>query len=48
MGLSHLSMLNAHPDVSVVGVCDSSGFMLSVIGKYTGLDDLLQHGLDAG
>ena len=38
MGLSHLSMLNAHPDVSVVGVCDSSGFMLSVIGKYTGLE----------
>lgn len=38
MGLSHLSMLNAHPNVSVVGVCDSSGFMLSVIGKYTGLE----------
>ena len=37
MGLSHLAMLNAHPDVSVVGACDSSGFMLSVIGKYTGL-----------
>jgi scyllo-inositol 2-dehydrogenase (NADP+) len=37
MGLSHLSMFNAHPDVEVVGICDSAGYMLSVLGKYTGL-----------
>jgi predicted dehydrogenase len=37
MGLSHLSMLNAHPDVEVAGVCDTSGYMLSVLGKYSGL-----------
>lgn len=37
MGLSHLSMLNAHPDVTVVGVCDRAGYVLSVLGKYTGL-----------
>ncbi|MDO9379190.1 MAG: Gfo/Idh/MocA family oxidoreductase [Nocardioidaceae bacterium] len=37
MGLSHLSMLRAHPDVEVVGVCDSSGYMLGVLGKYTGV-----------
>jgi predicted dehydrogenase len=37
MGLSHLSMFNAHPDVNVAGICDSTGYMLSVLGKYTGL-----------
>lgn len=37
MGLSHLAMLNAHPDVMVVGVCDRAGYVLSVLGKYTGL-----------
>jgi predicted dehydrogenase len=37
MGLSHLSMLNAHPDVTVAGVCDTSGYLLSVLGKYSGL-----------
>lgn len=43
MGLSHLSMLNAHPDATVAGVCDTSGYMLSMLGKYSGLatfDDL--------
>jgi predicted dehydrogenase len=37
MGISHLSMLRAHPDVTVAGVCDTSGYLLSVLGKYTGL-----------
>ncbi len=37
MGLSHLSMFNAHPDVNVIGICDSTAYMLSVLGKYTGL-----------
>jgi scyllo-inositol 2-dehydrogenase (NADP+) len=37
MGISHLSMINAHPDVTVAGVCDTSGYLLSVLGKYTGL-----------
>jgi predicted dehydrogenase len=37
MGLSHLSMFNAHPDVNVAGICDSTGYLLSVLGKYTGL-----------
>lgn len=37
MGLSHLSILRAHPDVDVVGVCDSSGYVLDVLGKYTGV-----------
>jgi scyllo-inositol 2-dehydrogenase (NADP+) len=36
MGLSHYSIINAHPDVKVVGVCDSSGYFLDVLHKYTG------------
>ena len=38
MGLSHLSIINAHQDVNVVGVCDSSSYILDVLGKYTGVD----------
>ena len=37
MGLSHVSIFNAHPDVQVKGICDSTGYLLSVLGKYTGL-----------
>lgn len=37
MGLSHLSMIRAHPDVTVTGVCDASAYVLDVLGKYTGL-----------
>ena len=35
MGISHLSILGAHPDVKVVGVCDSSKMVTDAIGKYT-------------
>jgi len=35
MGLSHYALFNAHPDVEVAGVCDSSKFVLTVLGKYT-------------
>ncbi|SDV04325.1 Predicted dehydrogenase [Microlunatus sagamiharensis] len=37
MGLSHVSIVNAHPDVQVTGICDATGYLLSVLGKYTGL-----------
>ena len=37
MGLSHLSMINVHPDVSLVAVCDPSKYMVDVLGKYTGI-----------
>lgn len=37
MGLSHHAMINAHPDVEVAGICDSSGYVLSVLSKYTGV-----------
>lgn len=38
MGLSHLSMFNAHPDVILAGICDATGYTLSVLGRYTGLE----------
>ena len=38
MGLSQFSIINAHHDVKVVGVCDASGYILDILGKYTGVD----------
>jgi predicted dehydrogenase len=35
MGISHLAILGAHPDVQVVGVCDTSKMMLDAIEKYS-------------
>jgi scyllo-inositol 2-dehydrogenase (NADP+) len=37
MGLSHLSIFRAHPEVDLVAVCDSTGYVLDVLSKYTGL-----------
>lgn len=37
MGLSHHAMINAHPEVSVEAVCDSTGYVLDVLSKYTGV-----------
>ena len=37
MGLSHLAIVNAHPDVELAAVCDSSGYVLGVLRKYTGV-----------
>ena len=47
MGLSHLSMFNAHPDVEVAGVCDSTGYLLSMSGQVHRPDDVLRHGVHA-
>ncbi len=38
MGLSHLAILRMHPDLDVVGVCDSTGYVRDVLAKYTGMD----------
>lgn len=35
MGISHLSILGAHPNVEIVGVCDTSKLVLSVLEKYS-------------
>jgi predicted dehydrogenase len=37
MGLSHQSMVNVHPDLKLVAVCDTSTYMLEVLSKYTGV-----------
>jgi predicted dehydrogenase len=37
MGLSHYAMINIHPDTEVVGICDSSSYVLGVLKKYTGV-----------
>jgi predicted dehydrogenase len=37
MGVSHLSILNAHPQVQLAAVCDPTGYILDVLGKYTGV-----------
>ncbi len=37
MGISHYAVVNAHPDASVVAVCDTSGYVLSVLEKYGGV-----------
>ncbi|SDZ39347.1 Gfo/Idh/MocA family protein [Herbiconiux ginsengi] len=37
MGLSHYSMINAHPNAEVVAVCDSNAYLLGVMNRYTGV-----------
>lgn len=37
MGLSHQSLLGAHPGVDLVGVCDANSYLLGVLRKYTGV-----------
>jgi predicted dehydrogenase len=37
MGLSHLSLVRAHPSVELVGMCDSTRYIVDVLSKYTGL-----------
>lgn len=37
MGISHLAIVNAHPDVNLIGVCDTSGYVRGVLNKYTGV-----------
>ena len=36
MGLSHLSILGAHPNVEIVGVCDTSKMVVEVLERYSG------------
>lgn len=37
MGLSHQAILNMHPDLDLVAVCDSASYLLDIIKKYTGI-----------
>ena len=35
MGISHLAILGAHPDVEIVGVCDTSKMTIEALEKYS-------------
>jgi predicted dehydrogenase len=37
MGLSHLSILRAHPDVDLVAGCDATTYLTDILGKHSGL-----------
>lgn len=37
MGLSHLSIVRAHPDVRVAALCDSATYLLDVLSKQAGV-----------
>ena len=43
MGITHFSILNSHPDVSLVAVADRSGTMMKVLGNYTGVRTYTDH-----
>lgn len=38
MGISHLAITAAHPAVEIVGVADSSAFVINILKKYTEFD----------
>lgn len=35
MGISHLAILGAHPDVEITGVCDTSSLVTNVLSRYS-------------
>ena len=37
MGISHQAILQAHPQVELVAVCDASQYVLDILNKYTGV-----------
>jgi len=43
MGISHLAILGAHPEVEIVGVCDTSKMMIDAIEKYSGFPCFTDH-----
>ena len=43
MGITHFSILNAHPQVKNAAVCDQSDTMLKILNKYTGVSVFNDH-----
>jgi len=43
MGLSHFAILSAHPEVEVVGVCDSAGYLTAAMSKQLGIKTFKDH-----
>jgi scyllo-inositol 2-dehydrogenase (NADP+) len=37
MGISHLAIAKSHPDIELVAICDTTGYILDVLTKYTGI-----------
>lgn len=37
MGLSHLAMLRAHPDIDLVAACDGQTYLTGILNRYAGL-----------
>lgn len=37
MGISHLAIVNSHPDVNLIGVCDDASYIRGALAKYTDL-----------
>jgi len=35
MGISHQSIVGAHPDAELVAICDTTGYLVDLLGKYT-------------
>ena len=44
MGLTHFSILNTHPSVKIVAVCDQSATMLKILSKYVDVKTYTDHG----
>ncbi len=43
MGITHFSILNNHPQVNIVAVCDASKMMLAVLGKFVDVSTHTDH-----
>ncbi|GAA0326672.1 hypothetical protein GCM10009087_41190 [Sphingomonas oligophenolica] len=44
MGISHQAILNAHPDLELAAVCDTTGYLLSVMHRFTGVSTYTDYG----
>jgi scyllo-inositol 2-dehydrogenase (NADP+) len=43
MGLSHLAIVRAHPDVELAAICDDAGYVLSALEKHTKIPTYKDH-----
>ncbi|MDE2181447.1 MAG: Gfo/Idh/MocA family oxidoreductase [Alphaproteobacteria bacterium] len=43
MGLSHYAIVNTHPNVKLVAVCDASEYVLSVLAKHAGVSTFVDY-----
>jgi len=43
MGITHFSILNTHPAVKIVSICDQSSTMLKILGRYIDVKTFTDH-----